>query len=152
MADEVIKKAIIPKSSLPAINSNTAGYSVRYRIVSEDKNRTSHWSPIFDTNAVAIESVNGALLIGETIITAVWEDGSPIYDVVPLDLISRPRYDVFVKFDSGSFSYHGTSAVHSYSFLNTGTTSVHVKIQIASSVKQVKTALVIFDSGVESLV
>ena len=137
----VIKKAIIPKSSLPAINSNTAGYSVRYRIVSEDKNRTSHWSPIFDTNAVAIESVNGALSITETIITAVWGDE-----------LNRPSYDIFVKFDSGSFAYHGTTATHSYPFLNTGTTSVHVKVQIASSVKEVKTALVIFDSGLESLV
>jgi hypothetical protein len=137
----VIKKAIIPKSSLPAINSNTAGYSVRYRIVSEDKNRTSHWSPIFDTNAVAIESVNGALSITETIITAVWGDE-----------LSRPSYDIFVKFDSGAFVYHGTSTVHSYSFLNTGNTSVHVKVQVSSSVKEVKETLVIFDSGLESLV
>jgi len=137
----VIKKAIIPKSSLPAINSNTAGYSVRYRIVSEDKNRTSHWSPIFDTNAVAIESVNGALSITETIITAVWGDE-----------LGRPSYDIFVKFDSGAFVYHGTSTVHSYSFLNTGNTSVHVKVQVSSSVKEVKAALVIFDSGLESLV
>ena len=137
----VIKKAIIPKSSLPAINSNTAGYSVRYRIVSEDKNRTSHWSPIFDTNAVVIESVEGALSITPSIITVVWDDE-----------LGRPEYDVFVKFDSGSFLYHGTTPTHTYQFRNTGTVSVHVKVQVSSSVKEVKTALVIFDSGLESLV
>ena len=136
-----VKKAIILKSALPAIDSDTAAYAVRYRIVSEDKNRTSHWSPIFVTNSIAIESVSGALSITETIITAVWGDE-----------VNRPSYDVFVKFDSGSFAYHGTSTVHSYSFLNTGTTSVHVKIQVSSYIKEVKTALVIFDSGVESLV
>lgn len=136
-----VKKAIIAKSSLPAVDSDSAGYVVRYRIVSEDKNRTSHWSPTFTTNAVPIESVNGALSITETIITAVWGDE-----------LDRPAYDIFVKFDSGSFGYHGTSAVHSYSFLNTGTTSVHVKVQVSSSVKEVKAGLVIFDSGVESLV
>jgi hypothetical protein len=136
-----VKKAIITKSSLPAVDSDSAGYVVRYRIVSEDKNRTSHWSPTFTTNAVPIESVNGALSITETIITAVWGDE-----------LNRPAYDIFVKFDSGSFGYHGTSAVHSYSFLNTGTTSVHVKVQVSSSVKEVKAGLVIFDSGVESLV
>ena len=136
-----VKKAIIEKSSLPAVDSDSAGYVVRYRIVSEDKNRTSHWSPTFTTNAVPIESVNGALSITETIITAVWGDE-----------LNRPAYDIFVKFDSGSFGYHGTSAVHSYSFLNTGTTSVHVKVQVSSSVKEVKAGLVIFDSGVESLV
>jgi hypothetical protein len=136
-----VKKAIIAKSSLPAVDSDSAGYVVRYRIVSEDKNRTSHWSPTFTTNAVPIESVNGALSITETIIAAVWGDE-----------LNRPAYDIFVKFDSGSFAYHGTSAVHSYSFLNTGTTSVHVKVQVSSSVKEVKAGLVIFDSGVESLV
>jgi hypothetical protein len=47
MAKEVIKKARILESRLPAINSVTEGYEVRYRVISEDKNRTSHWSPIF---------------------------------------------------------------------------------------------------------
>ena len=136
-----VKKAIVPKESLPPVDSETAGYVVRYRIISEDKNRTSHWSPTFVTNAVPTETVNGALSITSSIITAVWDDE-----------LNRPQYDIFVKFDSGAFSYHGTSPTHTYSFLNTGTTSVHVKIQIASSVKEVKESLVIFDSGVESLV
>ena len=136
-----VQKAIIQKESLTPIDSNTSAYAVRYRIVSEDKNRTSHWSPIFVTNAVPIQSVSGALSITETIITMVWGDE-----------LNRPSYDVFVKFDSGTFIYHGTSTVHSYSFLNTGTTSVHVKVQIASSIKEVKAGLVIFDSGLESLV
>jgi hypothetical protein len=136
-----VKKAIIPKKSLPPVDSETAGYVVRYRIISEDKNRTSHWSPTFVTNAVPTETVIGALSITSSIITAVWDDE-----------LNRPAYDIFVKFDAGSFFYHGTSPIHTYSFLNTGTTSVHVKVQIASSVKEVKESLVIFDSGVESLV
>lgn len=136
-----VKKAIILKESLPPVDFESAGYVVRYRIISEDKNRTSHWSPTFITNPIPVESVSGALSITETIITAVWGDE-----------LNRPAYDIFVKFDSGSFLYHGTSTTHMYSFLNTGTTSVHVKIQIASSVKEVNAGLVIFDSGVESLV
>ena len=131
-----VKKITIKKESLPPIDSDTVAYEVRYRIVSEDKNRTSHWSPIVVTNPIAVESVSGALSITETIITAVWGDE-----------LNRPSYDVFVKFDSGSFAYHGTSLVHSYSFLNTGMTSVHVKVQIASSIKEIKAGLVIFDSG-----
>ena len=136
-----VKKITIKKESLPPIDSDTAAYAVRYRIISEDKNRTSPWSPIFVTNSVAVQSVSGALSITSTIITAVWGDE-----------LNRPSYDIFVKFDSGAFVYHGTSTVHSYSFINTGTTSVHVKVQIASSIKEVKAGLVIFDSGVESLV
>jgi hypothetical protein len=136
-----VKKAIIQKESLPPVDSESAGYVVRYRIISEDKNRTSHWSPTFVTNAVPVISVNGALSITSSIITAVWGDE-----------LNRPAYDVFVKFDSGSFFYHGTTPIHTYQFLNTGTTSVHVKVQIASSIKEVKAGLVIFDSGLESLV
>ena len=136
-----VKKAIIQKESLPPVDSESAGYVVRYRIISEDKNRTSHWSPTFVTNAVPVISVDGALSITSSIITAVWGDE-----------LNRPAYDVFVKFDSGSFFYHGTTPIHTYQFLNTGTTSVHVKVQIASSIKEVKAGLVIFDSGLESLV
>ena len=55
-----VKKAIIQKESLPPVDSESAGYVVRYRIISEDKNRTSHWSPTFVTNAVPVISVNGA--------------------------------------------------------------------------------------------
>jgi hypothetical protein len=47
MPDIGIKKAILLNNELPAINPETNGYEVRYRIVSEDKNRTSHWSPSF---------------------------------------------------------------------------------------------------------
>jgi hypothetical protein len=137
----VTKKIVIPKSSLPPVDSNTGSYIVRYRFVSEDKNRVSHWSPTFITNSASVEQVNGALSITPTIITAVWGDE-----------LNRPSYDIFVKFDSGVFFYHGTSPTHSYSFLNTGTTSVNVKIQISSSIKEIKPGLVIFDSGVLSLV
>jgi hypothetical protein len=46
MAD-VIKKAVVLENSLPPVNVQTQGHSVRYRIVSEDRNRSSHWSPIY---------------------------------------------------------------------------------------------------------
>jgi hypothetical protein len=46
-ADSGIKKAKIVRADLPAISSETEGYSIRYRIVSEDKNRVSHWSPVY---------------------------------------------------------------------------------------------------------
>jgi hypothetical protein len=47
MANETIKKFKTPLSDLPAVSSETQGYSLRYRIVSDDKNRVSHWSPIY---------------------------------------------------------------------------------------------------------
>lgn len=47
MADANIKKYRIPVSNMPPINSIDEGYSIRFRVVSEDKNRVSHFSPIY---------------------------------------------------------------------------------------------------------
>jgi hypothetical protein len=141
MVDANIKKIRILKSSLPPIDHDTLKYNLRYRIVSDDRNRTSHWSPIYNISGETVESVNGSLLVVQNIISAVWDDAN-----------NYPEYDIFVKFDSEDFFYHGTSKVHSYSFLKTGTTSVRVKVQIVSSKKEIKAALNIFDSGTVSLV
>jgi hypothetical protein len=141
MADANIKKTRILKSSLPPVDFDTLKYNTRYRVISEDKNRTSHWSPIYNSDGANVVGTTGALSIGEEIITAVWGDEN-----------LHPEYDVFVSFDGNTFFWHGTSAVHSYSFLNEGTTTVRVKIQLASSKKQIKAGLGIFDSGLQSLI
>jgi uncharacterized protein (DUF2141 family) len=141
MADANIKKTRILKSELPPINSDTLKYNTRYRVISEDKNRTSHWSPIYNSDGVDLVVTSGAVSRAGNVITAVWEDQNDF-----------PEYDVFVKFDSSDFFYHGKSKVHSYSFLKTGTTTVRVKVQIVSSKKEIKAALNIFDSGTVSLV
>jgi uncharacterized protein (DUF2141 family) len=141
MADANIKKTRILKSALPPVDFDTLKYNARYRVISEDKNRTSHWSPIYNSDGVDLVVTSGAVSRAGNVITAVWEDQNDF-----------PEYDVFVKFDSNEFFYHGKSKVHSYSFLKTGTTTVRVKVQIVSSKKEIKAALNIFDSGTVSLV
>lgn len=141
MADSGIKKVIIKKASLPAIDSNSVGYIFRYRIVSDDKNRTSQWSPINIVEDDSIASVTGALQITETITTVVWDDE-----------LNRPKYDIFVGFDNTTPIYHGTSPIHTYSFINTGVTNVRVIIQVESSSKVLNAGLEIYDSGIEVLV
>lgn len=47
MANEKLKKIIIPLAKLPASTTVPNSFVLRFRIVSEDKNRTSHWSPIY---------------------------------------------------------------------------------------------------------
>jgi hypothetical protein len=48
MVDSNIKKNIILKKDLPSLigNNTDLNYEIRYRVISEDKNRVSHWSPI----------------------------------------------------------------------------------------------------------
>jgi len=141
MADSGIKKAIIKKALLPAIDSNNVGYIFRYRVVSEDKNRTSQWSPVNIVADDTITGVSGALQISQTITTVVWDDE-----------LNRPKYDIFVGFDSATPIYHGTSPIHTYSFLNTGITDVRVIIQVEGSQKTLNASLEIYDSGIEFLV
>ena len=47
MADQGISKVTILKKDLPYYigNNESLFYNIKYRIISEDRNRTSHWSP-----------------------------------------------------------------------------------------------------------
>jgi hypothetical protein len=140
MANEIIKKFKMPVNQLPPVSPENT-YSVRYRVISEDKNRTSHWSPIFNINGTPVALVSGTLYQNGDSINIVWDDEQ-----------NRPEYDIFVKFDGGSYFYHGTSPIHTYSFLKKTYTSVRVLVQIAGSVKEVVPALKIFESDTLSLV
>jgi hypothetical protein len=76
MADIDIKKVIIPKDSLPSINADEGKYVVRYRIVSEDRNRISHWSPQYFISPIALEqgqfyTIN--IVTTSTFVTATWK-------------------------------------------------------------------------------
>lgn len=135
------KKIILPSSKLPPVNSNN-GYLIRYRIVSEDKNRTSHWSPVYDVVANAPQLVDGTATAADGIVNVVWGDEA-----------GRPSYDIFVRFDYNSgdptpseYFYHGTSQIHTYSFLYLGlaTQQIDVIVQVASTEKEVSAALEIF--------
>jgi hypothetical protein len=141
MADAGIKKVIIKKASLPALDHDKVGYIFRYRIVSEDKNRTSQWSPINLVLDDSITAVAGAVQVSASVISAVWGDE-----------LNRPKYDVFVGFDGTAATYHGTTPIHSYQFIKTGTTNVRVIIQVESSEKTLNANLQIYNSGLVSLV
>ena len=141
MADAGIKKVIIKKASLPALDHDKVGYVFRYRIVSEDKNRTSQWSPINLVLDNSITSVTGTVQVSSSVISTVWGDE-----------LNRPKYDVFVGFDGATATYHGTTPIHSYQFIKTGTTNVRVIIQVESSEKTLSANLQIYNSGLVSLV
>ena len=141
MADAGIKKVIVRKALLPALDHDKVGYVFRYRIVSEDKNRTSQWSPINLVLDDSITAVAGAVQVSTSVISAVWGDE-----------LNRPKYDVFVGFDGATATYHGTTPIHSYQFIKTGTTNVRVIIQVESSEKTLNANLQIYNSGLVSLV
>jgi hypothetical protein len=44
------KRVVIPKENFAEMNVFTEKYNVRYRIITEDRNRASYWSPIFEVD------------------------------------------------------------------------------------------------------
>lgn len=69
-----IKKARIPRSKLSSVTpiileDGSSAYLIRFRLISEDKNRKSQWSPIFlvkDPHAAEItyQYLDGGDIIG----------------------------------------------------------------------------------------
>jgi hypothetical protein len=122
-----VKKVTIEKKQLPPLSSD-GKYLLRYRIISEDKNRTSHWSPIYSLDATeSIESVSSSIEVTDTGVTVTWGDAN-----------DRSEYDIFVSFGTLSggainyepYSYHGSSPIHSYSFKKKDGSYTHVQVAI----------------------
>jgi hypothetical protein len=139
MVDPGIKKAIIKMDNLPAVAPDNT-ISLRYRIISDDKNRASHWSPIKTVSALEPMQVQGAASVSNNVVSVVWTDASGQPD--------REAYDIFVKWDSGNWFYHGTSYVHSFSFMNQATDTISISVQLESFDKKISPALEIFQTDV----
>jgi hypothetical protein len=136
MADAGIKKVVILKKNLPGIFGTENKYVIRYRIVSEDRNRTSHWSPQYKVSAPSLQAVNHSISVNSTtnVINLVWDQVSDI-----------SGYDIYVKWDSGSWEYLGTSNSNSYSCLiKNSSTSVMFSVQVPTFPKNRFTASTIF--------
>lgn len=105
MADSGIKQARLSILELPAINSELQGYDIRYRIVSEDKNRTSHWSPIilvkpeytFVPDTIHISKQGDLASIAWDAVTINKIVGTTTYFIR-----KASEYDVWLRWDRGS--------------------------------------------------
>jgi hypothetical protein len=107
MVDAGIKKTRIKKADLPSINIDQEGYTLRYRIISEDKNRVSHWSSV-ETIKPDYNFVSGNINFASSgnIITSVWDPVQIKKDLTTID--TAFEYDIWVKFDrndSGDWIY-----------------------------------------------
>jgi len=169
MATEKIKRVIIPKAKLPAYsatskpnpnplekNIETGQYIVRYRIVSEDRNRNSHWSPQYklpldpyielDDNGIPIDPpVNFAIGLDATkkIISIAW---TPTADI-------NNEFDVYLKWDSADWVYEKRVLAPAYTVLaKQGATSVKVCVQIPTFPTEKFEHAKIFESDSISLV
>lgn len=100
MADPGIKKAVFAQEDLPDINVFLEGYLVRYRIASEDRNRSSHWSPLFLVKP-DYTYVSGETSIGKSAdhINLIWD---PVQVYKNDNLIRNAlEYDIWLRWDKG---------------------------------------------------
>jgi len=140
--DNGIKNVIIKKDALGKVTSKNS-VVVRFRLVSEDKNRKSAYSQIYVAESGEVYlGVGDINLVGNTIIVN-WAAG---------EIMTQILYDVFIGFDSATPTYRASTGSSNYSFLKTGTSSVQVIVQASSINPTLNNNLKIYDSGIVSLV
>lgn len=100
MVDEVIKKVRVDQDTFPTINSVTEKYDVRYRIISEDKNRTSHWSSIITIDPQYTYVSGNITIVSSGITTVAWDT---VTVKIGTQIIQQAKdYDVWVKWSKSN--------------------------------------------------
>lgn len=142
MVDKGIKNVVIKKEFLGKVTSSNSRV-VRFRIISEDKNRKSAYSKIFITGSDAVLTGPGDInVVGNTILVN-WTTGQASIQIT---------YDIFAGFDGAIPTYIGSTGSQNYSFLKNGTQSVRVIVQISSTSPALAEYLEVYDSDLFGLV
>jgi hypothetical protein len=138
-----IKKVIIPKSSLPEISGIGQDYVVRYRIVSEDKNRYSYWSQKYRVSIPNTTTVPFSVTKSNSTITAVWTPENNI----------KSEFDIYIKWDLEDWKYITTvySTIYA-SVIKNGATKVKIAAQIPTFPKERFSSATLFESNEIDLV
>jgi hypothetical protein len=134
--DKEIKKAIVLKEDLPSFSSSRLGYFVRYRVVSNDKNRSSHWSPYYFLASGVIPKVPCS--VGVTgnplkVINMVWQHPKISDDAGETEISIFKEYDVYIKTNLSNDKWVHLETVPSTSFrmlVPSGVTSFQVAVQV----------------------
>jgi hypothetical protein len=148
------KKVTIEKKDLPPLTPD-GKYLIRYRIISNDRNRTSHWSPIYTLDATKVPVGDGTT---KNLIRNVTSN----IEVTPSEIVvtwgdenKSSLYDIFVSYKIGgtwaSYFHQGSSSTHTYAFLQPMVatvvglehTDIRVIIQLAGIEKSVNEILTI---------
>jgi hypothetical protein len=132
-----IKKVIVPSSDLIPVDGSNQ-YLIRFRVISDDRNRFSEWSPIFPVTgtgvAVLPEARVGYFMVG-SVVNIVWEGVPP-----------GSEFDIFVGDDGGEPEYNGTTSESRYVFINSAEENYRFVIQRSSIAKRYDPLLQIFES------
>jgi hypothetical protein len=127
MATENIKKVTIKQDDLPPMMVENEGYVFRYRIISDDKNRRSHWSPIktIKPEFTFVSSTIHHTKAGD-VSNIVW---NAVVIKKGTSVIKQANtYDVWLRWDkndSGDWIYHGTVTGNNVSLVRPSTYTIN---------------------------
>lgn len=110
-----IKKSIVSREDLPPINTEIDGYAVRYRIISEDKNKVSSWSNVYTVRPPLFYSSNQLFVSKQSShVSLIWDpvkisqSANAEYSSVAGVIGIQKEYDVWVRWsksDLGDWAY-----------------------------------------------
>lgn len=152
-------KVVIKKDELPPISANDMGYNVRVRLISQDRNRVSFWTPIYNAEAPLTTQIPYGLEINNT---TVYINGSPsnkkIVNVFWRDSENNKEYDIYVKWyatngdPNAYWQYAGTTLSSDFSLIDYNSNhSVQVAVQKPTYPREYDTNYAYFTSIVHSL-
>lgn len=133
--DAGIKNAKVLKEDIPGVSStnpNALGYFVRYRIVSDDKNRSSHWSPYHFLLTGELQTVPCSVTTSGTspkVINMVWQHPKVSADSNEISIFKE--YDIYIKTNLKDWYFLDKSSSTQFSSLvPSGASSIQVAVQV----------------------
>jgi hypothetical protein len=163
VADRNIKQVRISRDNLPPINADQGKYVVRYRIISSDRNRISHWSPQFlvsptALNFDAVEDRNIAISIAGSTLVVKWNISAKAQEEFNKNPnLERTTYDVYLAWglsptSTDPLQYYATSSGNYLTIpIETGKESVRIVVQAITYPRQYTPSVAIADSKVFAL-
>lgn len=143
-------RVIINKNDLPPISSDDEGYNVRVRLISQDRNRSSFWTPLYTVAAPEVTEIPYNVHVVNTgsgkTVNIVWEDPQ-----------NNKEYDVYVKWYMVSsdpdavWTYKGSTFSNTYTLIDPGAHSFQVSVQKVTYPKAYINRYSLFTSPVDNI-
>ncbi len=143
-------RVIIKKEDLPPISVDDIGYNVRVRLISQDRNRSSFWTPLV---TIASPQVTEIPFITHTINTGSGKTINVVWD----DSQNNKEYDVYVKWymvsgdPTATWEYKGSTLSNTYTLMDPEAHSYQVSVQRLTYPKQYSSRYSLFTSPVHNV-
>lgn len=155
MADSNVKKVRVSSVDLPPFGAIEEGYTIRYRVISDDRNRFSAWSPFYflakpnslTLNQTFINDGDYISTVGATRqqLNLIWEPQSDS-GVTQYDIYLRTAYTDPIA--DSVWTYFGTVSNTIFNMIiPSGVNEIDAVVQIPTPEKIYNTSLVLYKTS-----